>query len=93
LTGNNELVEEVDEKMALRMLYDGAIYPHARDTYRVSDFLPIGFGSPRFYWQNILISMGMIYRTYQSAVCLGYDRECVDILRYVQASLPCGIRI
>lgn len=41
------MVEEVDEKMALRMLYDGAIYPHARDTYRVSGFLscrllPIG---------------------------------------------------
>ncbi|KAG0622636.1 hypothetical protein M758_3G112500 [Ceratodon purpureus] len=34
-TGNNELVEELDEKMALRMLYDGAIYPHARDTYRI----------------------------------------------------------
>ncbi|XP_024381374.1 uncharacterized protein [Physcomitrium patens] len=35
LAGDNEVIEEVDEKMALRMLYDGAIYPHARDTYRI----------------------------------------------------------
>lgn len=39
MAGNNEVVEEVDEKVALRMLYDGAIYPHARDTYRVSALL------------------------------------------------------
>lgn len=35
LTGNNVVVEEVDEKMALRMLYEGAIYRRARDTYRI----------------------------------------------------------
>lgn len=40
MAGNNELVEELDEKMALRMLYDGAIYPHARDTYRVGYLYP-----------------------------------------------------
>ncbi|KAH8962094.1 hypothetical protein BDL97_05G084600 [Sphagnum fallax] len=35
LTETNTLIEEVDEKMALRMLYEGAIYPHIRDTYRI----------------------------------------------------------
>lgn len=29
-------MEEVDEKMALKVLYEGAIYRHASDTYRVS---------------------------------------------------------
>jgi hypothetical protein len=44
LTGNNVVVEEVDEKMALRMLYEGAIYRRARDTYRVScSFLIVTF--------------------------------------------------
>ncbi|KAG0560923.1 hypothetical protein KC19_9G025000 [Ceratodon purpureus] len=36
LTRNNAVVEEVDEKMALRMLYEGAIYHRARDTYRIT---------------------------------------------------------
>lgn len=36
LVGDNEVIEEVDEKMVLRMLYDGVIYFYVRDIYRVS---------------------------------------------------------